>query len=112
MTSAAASPHLPWQKLGLTALVAAGYAFFWINGPLQERQPVFEFEEHMTGFAEPVRFGEETQTARSGLTAAREEHLHFHIMTAKKKSRRSHKTKKRLAIKHAMLAKKSTKKRG
>ncbi len=84
MARAAASWRLPWQKLGLTALAAGCYAFFWINGPLQERQPVFEFEEHMTGFAEPVRFGEETRTARSGLTAAREEHPYFHIMTAKK----------------------------
>ena len=88
MAMAAARPHVPWQKLGLTALVAAGYAFFWINGPLQERQPVFEFEEHITGFAEPVRFGEETQTARSGLTAAREEHPYFHVMTAKKQTPR------------------------
>lgn len=30
-------------------------------------------------------------------------------LSPKKKSRRSHKTKKRLAIKHAMLAKKKTK---
>ena len=75
--------RLPWQKLGLTALAAAAYVFFWINGPLQERPPVFEFEEHMAGFAEPVRLGEETQTTRFGVTAAREEHPYYRIMTAK-----------------------------
>ncbi len=32
-------------------------------------------------------------------------------LSPKKKSRRSHKTKKRLAVKHAMLAKKASKKR-
>ena len=70
MVSAAANLHLPWQKLGLTALAALAYAFFWVNGPLQEPQPVFEFEEHMSGFAEPIRFGDETQTSRFGLTTA------------------------------------------
>ncbi|MEQ1802881.1 MAG: 4Fe-4S binding protein [Gammaproteobacteria bacterium] len=83
MAAATGSWRPAWQKVGLTALAAAVYAFFWTNGPLQERAPVFEFEEHMTGFAEPVRFGEEQQTSRSGLTAAREEHPYFHVMTAK-----------------------------
>lgn len=76
--------HIPWQKLGLTTLATAAYAFFWINGPLQEPQPVFEFEEHMAGFGEPVRLGEETQTTRFGVTADREEHPYYHVMTAKK----------------------------
>ncbi|MBL8197687.1 MAG: 4Fe-4S binding protein [Chromatiales bacterium] len=85
MVSAAANLHLPWQKLGLTALAALAYAFFWVNGPLQEPQPVFEFEEHMSGFAEPIRFGDETQTSRFGLTTAREEHPYYRIMTAKER---------------------------
>jgi NosR/NirI family nitrous oxide reductase transcriptional regulator len=85
MVSAAANLHLPWQKLGLTALAALAYAFFWVNGPLQEPQPVFEFQEHMSGFAEPIRFGDETQTSRFGLTAAREEHPYYRIMTAKER---------------------------
>jgi len=76
--------RLPWPKLGLTALAVAAYAFFWSNGPLQEPQPVFEFEEHMAGFGEPVRLGEETQTAQFGVTAAREEHPYYHIMTVRR----------------------------
>ena len=39
-----AAIRIPWRKLGLTAVVGALYAYFWINGPLQETQPVFEFE--------------------------------------------------------------------
>ncbi len=85
MVSAAANLRLPWQKLGLTALAAVAYVFFWVNGPLQEPQPVFEFQEHMSGFAEPIRFGDETQTSRFGLTAAREEHPYYRIMTAKQR---------------------------
>ncbi|MDH4021970.1 MAG: 4Fe-4S binding protein [Gammaproteobacteria bacterium] len=81
MASAASRIRLPWKKLGLTLLTAGAFAYFWINGPLQEPQPVFEFEEHMTGFAEPVRFGEETQTSRFGITAAREQHAYYHVMT-------------------------------
>ena len=60
--SGALAMTIPWRKLGLSALVAAAFAFFWINGPLQDPQPVFEFEEHVTGFAEPVRMGQEYQT--------------------------------------------------
>ena len=37
------------------------YAFFWVNGPLDEPQPVFEFEEHVTGFAEPVASARKTR---------------------------------------------------
>lgn len=86
--SAASKLHIPWQKTGLTALAAAAYAFFWLNGPLQEPQPVFEFQEHMSGFAEPIRFGEETRTSRFGMTAAREEHPYYRIMTVKQRTPR------------------------
>lgn len=86
MVSAAANLNLPWQKLGLTVLAAAAYVFFWINGPLREPQPVFEFQEHMSGFAEPIRLGDETRTSRFGITAEREEHPYYHIMTAKQRS--------------------------
>jgi NosR/NirI family nitrous oxide reductase transcriptional regulator len=88
MMSAVSKFHIPWQKSGLTVLVAVVFAFFWINGPLQEPQPVFEFEEHMSGFAEPIRFGDETQTSRFGLTAAREEHPYYRIMSLKQRSPR------------------------
>ncbi len=85
MIRTARNLRLPWPKLGLTALAVAVYAFFWTNGPLQEPQPVFEFREEMSGFGEPVRLGEETQTNRFGVTAAREEHPHYRIMTARKR---------------------------
>jgi NosR/NirI family nitrous oxide reductase transcriptional regulator len=88
MVSTAANLHFPWQKAGLTALAAVAYIFFWVNGPLQEPQPVFEFQEHMSGFAEPIRFGEETRTSRFGITSAREEHPYYRIMTAKQRSPR------------------------
>ncbi len=26
----------PWQKLGLTAAAAAAFAWFWVNGPLDQ----------------------------------------------------------------------------
>lgn len=83
MATAGGQLQVPWRKLGLTALAAGAYAFFWINGPLQERAPVFEFEEHMTGFAEPVKMGEEYQTPTSGMVHARDEHPYYHIMAAR-----------------------------
>ncbi len=88
MSGAIGSIGLPWRKLGLTVAVAAAAWYFWVNGPLQEPQPVFEFEEHVTGFAEPVRFGEEEQTRVSGILPARERHAHFHVMAAKHHPRR------------------------
>ncbi|MCC7330428.1 MAG: FMN-binding protein [Gammaproteobacteria bacterium] len=81
--SGALAMTIPWRKLGLSALVAAAFAFFWINGPLQEPQPVFEFEEHVTGFAEPVRMGQEYQTPITGMIPERERHAFYHIMEAK-----------------------------
>lgn len=88
MIGVARNPRLAWQKFGLTALAMAAYAFFWINGPLQEPEPVFEFREEMSGFGEPVRLGDETRTSRFGLTAEREEHPYYRIMMAKKRSPR------------------------
>jgi len=43
MAAAAPSLALPWRKLGLTAVAAGAFAWFWANGPLDEPQPVFEF---------------------------------------------------------------------
>ncbi len=83
-----AAIRIPWRKLGLTAVVAALYAYFWVNGPLQEPQPVFEFEEHVTGFSEPVRFGEEYQTPITGMIPDREKHAFYHIMEAKPQPQR------------------------
>ena len=80
--------RVSWQKLGLTAVAAAGFAYFWVNGPLDEPQPVFEFEEHVTGFAEPVKFGEEYQTPVTGVMPPREEHAHYHVMAARELPRR------------------------
>ena len=82
-----ANLHLPWQKLGLTVLAAGAYAFFWINGPLQEPQPVFEFQEHMSGFAEPCASERRPATSRFGVTAEREEHPYYHVMTARQRRR-------------------------
>lgn len=78
---------LPWRKLSLSTLAAGAFAFFWINGPLQEPQPVFEFEEHVTGFEEPVRFGEEYQTPITGVVGSLEEHPHYRVMSAKERKR-------------------------
>lgn len=88
MATAADSGRLPWRKLGLTVVAVAAYLFFWVNGPLQEPQPVFEFEEHMTGFAEPVRMGEEEQTRVTGMLPAQEEHAYYHVMAARDEARR------------------------
>ncbi len=75
--------RIPWRKLLLTAVAAAAAVYFWENGPLQEPQPVFEFEEHVTGFSEPVRMGEEYQTPITGMIPARERHAFYHVMEAR-----------------------------
>jgi len=72
---------ITWRKIALTAVAAAGFAWFWINGPLQEPAPVFKFEEHVTGFDEPVRVGEERLAPKFALTGAVERHLYFHVMS-------------------------------
>jgi NosR/NirI family nitrous oxide reductase transcriptional regulator len=87
MSTLATMPVLPWRKLVMTAVVAAAFAWFWINGPLDEPQPVFEFEERMTGFAEPVKLGEEYQTPITGMVPPREEHAYYHVMAAREPAR-------------------------
>ncbi len=78
----------PWRKLGLSALVVAAYAFFWINGPLQEPQPVFEFTETVTGFDAPVRVGEEKAPPIFGVVEAQEKApYHAVILVREKKPR-------------------------
>lgn len=90
VSGAGITAGLPWRRLGLTAVAVAAFAFFWVNGPLQEPQPVFEFKEHVTGFAEPVKFGEEYQTPITGMVGEREAHAHYHIMAAREPPRRLH----------------------
>lgn len=90
MSSSATSLQFPWQKIVLTTIAVAAFAFFWVNGPLQERPPVFEFEEFVTGFMEPVRMGEEFVPPKFGVVGEREHNPYFHIMTAKEKQRPNH----------------------
>jgi NosR/NirI family nitrous oxide reductase transcriptional regulator len=87
-TAAAARPLLPWRRLGLSALAVGAFAWFAVNGPLDEPPPVFEFQEHITGFAEPVKFGEEYRTPITGMVPEREEHAHYHVMAAREPPRR------------------------
>ncbi|MFQ5634120.1 MAG: 4Fe-4S binding protein [Gammaproteobacteria bacterium] len=75
--------RLSWQKIGLTVVAGAAFAWFWINGPLQEPPPVFEFEEHVEGFGEPVRVGEEYVPPKFALVGELEEHPYYHVMTAR-----------------------------
>jgi len=87
MNASAASFQFQWQKIGLTAIAVAAFVFFWVNGPLQERPPVFEFEEFVTGFMEPVRMGEEFVPPKFGVVGEKEHNPYVHIMTAKKEHR-------------------------
>lgn len=87
MPAAAPTISLPWRKLALTGVAAGAFAWFWANGPLDEPQPVFEFEEHVTGFAEPVKMGEEYQTPVTGMVPPREEHAHYRVMPAREQPR-------------------------
>ncbi len=80
----------PWKRLGLTTLTIAIFAFFWINGPLQAPQPVFEFEEHVTGFSAPVRVGEEKAPPQFGVIGHIEEHPYYRILTAKARPPKLH----------------------
>jgi len=87
MNTTVNSAVLPWQKLSLTALALIAFAFFWVNGPLQERAPVFEFEEFVTGFTEPVRVGDEFIPPKFGVVGDTERNPYYHIMTKKKEQR-------------------------
>ncbi len=77
MSSSIASFQFQWRKTGLTAVAVAAFAFFWVNGPLQERPPVFEFEEFVTGFMEPVRMGEEYVPPKFGVVEEMEHSPYF-----------------------------------
>lgn len=83
MNTNTASIRLPWQKIGLTAIAGAAFVYFWVNGPLSEPAPVFEFEEHVTGFGEPVRVGEEFIPPKFGVVSEQEHNPYFHVMTPK-----------------------------
>jgi NosR/NirI family nitrous oxide reductase transcriptional regulator len=74
-----------WKKIALTLVGAGAYLFFWIHGPLQARPPVFEFEPHMVGFAEPVTVGEEYKPPQHGMVGAEDEHYLFGIIPTKEK---------------------------
>ncbi len=81
---------VPWSKLLLSVLAAGLFWFFWTNGPLQERPPVFEFKEEMSGFDEPVRFGEEQATRVAGVVGALETHPNYRIIPARDDPPRTH----------------------
>ena len=85
--STATSRRLPWQKLVLTIAAGSVFTYFWINGPLQERPPVFKFTENVKGFGEPVRVGDEYVPPKFAVVGAAEEHAYYHIMTAKNEPR-------------------------
>ena len=87
MNTTVNSPVLPLSKIGLTAIAVAGFVFFLINGPLQERPPVFKFEEFVTGYTEPVRAGEEYIPPKFGVVGDTERNPYYHIMTAKNEQR-------------------------
>jgi len=77
----------PWQKIVLTIVAFSAFAYFWSNGPLQERPPVFKFTENVKGFGEPVRAGEEYVPPKFAVVGAVEEHAYYHVMTAKNEPR-------------------------
>jgi NosR/NirI family nitrous oxide reductase transcriptional regulator len=83
MNGVATGFRFPWSKVSLTAAAVAAFIFFWVNGPLSERPPVFEFEEHVTGFGEPVRVGEEFIPPKFGVIGDEERNPYYHTMTAK-----------------------------
>ena len=81
---------VPWRKLGLLTLVVATYVFFWINGPLQEPQPVFEFTETVTGFDAPVRVGEEKAPPKFGVLEEHEKAPYHAVIAVKAERPRSY----------------------
>jgi len=85
--STAASRRLPWQKLVLTLAAGGVFVYFFLNGPLQERPPVFKFTENVKGFGEPVRVGDEYVPPKFAVVGAAEEHAYYHVMTAKNEPR-------------------------
>jgi len=87
MQRSATGRRMPTTKILLTLALVAVYAYFWINGPLQEAAPVFEFEEHNTGFGEPVRVGDEFIPPKFGVLGEQEQNPYFHILTAQEKKR-------------------------
>ena len=82
--------RLSWRKIGLTGFVVAAYTFFWINGPLQEPQPVFEFTETVTGYDNPVRVGEEKAPPTFGVIEEHEETPYYGVIAVKEKKPRFH----------------------
>ena len=77
-----------WKKLALSLASVGAFIFFWMHGPLQARPPVFEFEPHMVGFAEPVTVGEEYKPPQHGMVGTEDEHYLFGIIPLKEKDQR------------------------
>lgn len=73
----------PWRRLLLSAVAVAAFVGFHVNGPLQERAAPFEFKPEMVGFGEPVRYGEEQRTARTGVVDALESHFDHGLVRAR-----------------------------
>ncbi len=72
-----------WRRVVLTAAAVAAFGYFYANGPLQERAAAFEFKPEMVGFGEPVRYGEEQRTARTGVVDALESHFDHGLVRAR-----------------------------
>jgi NosR/NirI family nitrous oxide reductase transcriptional regulator len=80
------SNRLPWRKISLTTLIAAAYGFFWINGPLQEAPPVFEFHDPVMGFSAPLEVGETIARPKFGVVDEYEEALFYRIIPVREKA--------------------------
>ena len=87
MSTSTNNSALPWPKIVLTMVGVIAFVFFWVNGPLQERAPIFEFEEFVTGFMTPVRVGDEFVPPKSGMVDDKERDPYYHIMIAREKPR-------------------------
>jgi NosR/NirI family transcriptional regulator, nitrous oxide reductase regulator len=74
-----------WKRIALSLGAAGAFLFFWLHGPLQARPPVFEFEPHMVGFAEPVTVGEEYKPPQHGMLGTEDAHYLFGIIPTKDK---------------------------
>jgi NosR/NirI family nitrous oxide reductase transcriptional regulator len=80
------SSRLPWRKISLTTLIAAAYGFFWVNGPLQEAQPVFEFHDPVMGFNAPLEVGEISVRPKFGVVDEYEEALFYRVIPVREKA--------------------------
>lgn len=78
------------KKLGMSVVVAAGFLFFWINGPLQVDQNPISLREQKTPFSKPLFIHQKTTEHKSTSyidTDEEEEKFGTGLITSKKKSK-------------------------